>query len=681
MRTTLITDLTLSDMPSCRPRTRVLRPRLRRWAAVLAWVTMAQTAPAQVARTALTLVDACLGDTVTLSGSAYYVNFDWKPDQFGRRDGRKFSYVADRDRDIILSSEPPLGPNLISNNNFSDGLVGYTTDYTLVTPSTGQPGELAVLADLRDFDAAWRDCPDVTRDGGPDKMVVLRGDGDPASAITRNRVTFERDSFYVITFLATSTGVGDTPAGGELGVRVDGVTLAATLRLPSFNCSWRQFYTTFQAPRAGEYTVEIVDKSRRPGFGYAIDGTLTAKVEPTRIDTFRIRVVDSDTTFASTQDMCPGEAFVGQHFTARSDSTVCTRIRREGRCDSVFCESVTFLPEPEVTEATLAPRCSGSRDGSITIRVDGPGEEYSTRWADDPAAGSTRVGLAAGTYAATLTSPEGCTVEISVTLVDPPRLTWSEVGFAADDCPDTGPRSLALATLGGTGEVIYGFRQNELAVEREGLRAGSEVVISAKDSAGCQIDTTLAVPTPTNLPPLVIVVREDSTGSRLVDWTGGPPAFGVSTWRLGGEIVGSGRMLSLKPESSGVLQLTGEAASGCVWTAEAALAAPPQRDDYFPNAFSPNDDDINDAFWVVQRADVVAVERLEIYDRWGGLVFRRTGCVLDVNASATGAECAWRGRAEGTDARSDTGVYVYSARVRLSDNTVVTTSGEVHLLR
>ncbi len=655
---------------------------VRRYAITLA--ALAATAAAclgQLPRQALAESTACLGDTVRLEGSPYYITYDWKPDQFGRRDGRQFYFVADRDRDIILRSEPPLGPNLIANNNFSDGLAGYATDYTVVTPSTGKPGEMAVLADLRNFDATWRDCPDVTRDGGPDRMLVLRGSGDDTRAITRNRVTLERDSFYVITFLATTTGVGNTPEGGELGVRVDGVTLAASLRLPNFNCSWRQFHTVYRAPRSGEYDIAIVDKSRRPGFGYAIDGTLTAKLEPARVDTFRVRIIAADTAFAQTRDLCPGEVFTGAYFTARADSTVCTRIPRAGRCDSLFCESVTFLAPPQITVLQEGPSCAGGTDGRIDVRLPEPSAGFRVAWADG-AEGATRAGLAGGTYVATITTPSGCTERRSFVLETPERLAWTTVAFAPEDCPGAGPQSLDVATQGGTGAVVLGFRQNLLEVAREGLRPG-RAELSAVDTRGCRIDTAIQVPRDGDLLALAIRESSGSGGAKVLSWTGGPAAAASTTWTLDGVTVGTDTSIVLGARTTGALGLTLVTASGCVWPSTRTLSSGGTEPEYFPTAFSPNRDDVNDTFWIVERTDVVAVERFEIYDRWGGLVFRRVGCAI-AGGTTTGVanDCAWRGRSDdGQELELDPGVYVYSAQLRLSDDSLVHTGGAVSLLR
>ncbi len=47
----------------------------------------------------------------------------------------------------------------------------------------------------------------------------------------------------------------------------------------------------------------------------------------------------------------------------------------------------------------------------------------------------------------------------------------------------------------------------------------------------------------------------------------------------------------------------------------------PLLDIYFPNAFTPNEDGLNDEFMVVGTSDDVTDFHLQIYDRWGQLIF------------------------------------------------------------
>ncbi|MBE2209105.1 MAG: gliding motility-associated C-terminal domain-containing protein [Saprospiraceae bacterium] len=92
---------------------------------------------------------------------------------------------------------------------------------------------------------------------------------------------------------------------------------------------------------------------------------------------------------------------------------------------------------------------------------------------------------------------------------------------------------------------------------------------------------------------------------------------------------------------------------------------------YFPNAFSPNDDGINDVFEGLGSCENISIA-LKIFDRWGGLVFENTS-----------GDAIWNGKCKGLPCGS--GAYLYSAEIRCWDKQgleyTYMSSGEVMLIR
>ncbi|TAK42577.1 MAG: hypothetical protein EPO28_07140 [Saprospiraceae bacterium] len=97
------------------------------------------------------------------------------------------------------------------------------------------------------------------------------------------------------------------------------------------------------------------------------------------------------------------------------------------------------------------------------------------------------------------------------------------------------------------------------------------------------------------------------------------------------------------------------------------------RQVYFPNAFSPNDDGINDVFLPFDGGDVAVVHYFRVFDRWGGEVFEATD--FRPNNFAAG----WDGRARGK--RANPGVYVWLAEVEFRDGMVEMREGDVTVVR
>lgn len=94
---------------------------------------------------------------------------------------------------------------------------------------------------------------------------------------------------------------------------------------------------------------------------------------------------------------------------------------------------------------------------------------------------------------------------------------------------------------------------------------------------------------------------------------------------------------------------------------------------YIPNVFSANKDKLNDIFDVVISNCVEEVEKLEIYDRWGSLVFRNTHYIPNF------VDTGWDGRHRNQDAL--VGVYAYVAFIKLKSGEVVKEYGDVTLIR
>lgn len=128
------------------------------------------------------------------------------------------------------------------------------------------------------------------------------------------------------------------------------------------------------------------------------------------------------------------------------------------------------------------------------------------------------------------------------------------------------------------------------------------------------------------------------------------------------------------PTATTTYTLTLTDSRGCTASAHiTVLVDRPVTGIYFPNAFSPNGDGINDIWSVLAGEDVAGIELLEIFDRWGGLLLRCADLPLLHSA------CAWDGKSNGQAV--EPGMYLWQARILLTDGTVVQRQGEVEVVR
>ena len=94
---------------------------------------------------------------------------------------------------------------------------------------------------------------------------------------------------------------------------------------------------------------------------------------------------------------------------------------------------------------------------------------------------------------------------------------------------------------------------------------------------------------------------------------------------------------------------------------------------YIPNVFRPFSDDLNSHFTAFAAKDVEQVELLQIYDRWGSLVFENRG--FQVSDGAQGWDGMIRGEAAGV------GVYLYVIKLRFLNGKSEFYKGDVTVIR
>jgi gliding motility-associated-like protein len=93
-----------------------------------------------------------------------------------------------------------------------------------------------------------------------------------------------------------------------------------------------------------------------------------------------------------------------------------------------------------------------------------------------------------------------------------------------------------------------------------------------------------------------------------------------------------------------------------------------QSDVYLPNAFSPNGDNINDIFLPKFNCDAVTFYNLQIFDRWGNLMFE-----------SSNKEMGWNGKHE--NEYLNPGVYPYVLQFELHGSGRKVKSGDVTIIR
>lgn len=110
----------------------------------------------------------------------------------------------------------------------------------------------------------------------------------------------------------------------------------------------------------------------------------------------------------------------------------------------------------------------------------------------------------------------------------------------------------------------------------------------------------------------------------------------------------------------------------CVDTMSISILVETFRDFSVPTAFTPNNDGMNDRFYLIGGKEVQSID-LSIFNRWGQMVFQSVGM------SAIDVGNAWDGTFKNVSSAS--GAYLWMANIQFIDGFSETYKGNVTLVR
>ena len=329
--------------------------------------------------------------------------------------------------------------------------------------------------------------------------------------------------------------------------------------------------------------------------------------------------------------------------------------------------------------ATTDITCPGGNDGRITIVWTGGNPGPATYdWSPVNLTDSVGTDLPAGDYSIVVTDSRGCTDTVDRTIVEPaPILADFPASDSVDCFGDQMPVTVIAANGGNGPDFTYSINNGSRRPlgDEVGLFAGS-YLIRVFDQRGCSTDTTIEISQPADfmvdLGPgpielelgdsLTICYQTNLTG-RIVDsivWTG-PGTPEDSTLRC----------YQIKPVQNSIYSIQIFDEKGCEANDQIEVLVLNQGKVFVPNAFMP-DGNANPVLTVFTGKGVQEVLSMEIYDRWGELVYR--GQNLQTGEG-------WNGRWQNSGDFVMNDVYVYVVEVLYKDNTTEIRRGDVTLIR
>ena len=256
--------------------------------------------------------------------------------------------------------------------------------------------------------------------------------------------------------------------------------------------------------------------------------------------------------------------------------------------------------------------CFGDKNGAAAASVI-PSGNYAYQWNTVPAQNTqTALGLGAGTYTVQVSGTNVCPISASVTLTQPSKLQH-QTSFTNAVCTSPSGTATVLET-GGAAPYSYNWSPSGgTSASEQNLSAGNYIV-SITDDNGC-VDTVHFIIQSIN--PLHISLGNDTLvcpGEKLLLY---PGRFSSYVWQ------DNSADTAFNVVKTGKYNVRVMDANGC--TAQAQINVTVDCSDiYFPNAITPNDDGLNDSFGAIGNVPIVKNFKLQVFSRWGNVVFETT---------------------------------------------------------
>jgi len=342
----------------------------------------------------------------------------------------------------------------------------------------------------------------------------------------------------------------------------------------------------------------------------------------------------------------------------------------------------TEIFEPPLLEFDTAMvedvTCFDGMDGRVEVSVTGGLPPYAFDWSNG-GTDSVQINIPAMDYTLTVSDSNNCTLDTLLSVVQPEPIEITLVDSEDSFC-DLPNGSITVLAEGGTPEYQYTWLtqplvQGNMLIDVMGSPQGGPYTILVIDDNGCRDSATFeieAIPSPiadftTDFAPLDSIIIPYTLGVNFINLSQNANSY---LWDFGD---GGG---STEENPNHIYQTDGfyeveliayDSRLACPDTARRTFTLLPPGAIYVPNAFSPNDDGINDNFF--PKGIGVVRMKMDIFDRWGKLL-----------TTLTSLGDRWPGTNQNGNPVQE-GVYVWYIEAEINDGTIFRRAGTVTLFR
>jgi gliding motility-associated-like protein len=337
------------------------------------------------------------------------------------------------------------------------------------------------------------------------------------------------------------------------------------------------------------------------------------------------------------------------------------------------------LNNPEKLKITLTTKnldCPQNNSGAASASGSGGATPYSYFWSNKE---NTNIinNLSAGKYGLTLTDANGCIIDTTANITQPPPLSL-QITTTDVDCAGSKDGSLDINVVGGTSPFFFSVNGNNFSTKSQytSLRANVYDVV-VKDKNGCLFDEQVIINEPFPIAidlgrdtsvnygdsiQLLPVVK-DAVGKVTYQWTPfAPDLLSCETCEKP----------FASPTNTTFFTLSVKDEKLCTATQMIKVSVNSRFVLLVPTGFTPNDDDKNDRL-ITHGENATKVLYFTVYDKWGEKVFEQEN--MPINDEKTGWDGTFRGK------KMSSGVYTWYAKVQFITGDIKNFSGTTTLLQ
>ncbi|MGZ4060641.1 MAG: PKD domain-containing protein, partial [Bacteroidia bacterium] len=482
-------------------------------------------------------------------------------------------------------------------------------------------------------------------------VTVTDGSGCP----TTSSVTVAQPA----ALAATAVNTPVTCFGGSTGT----ATCTATGGTPPYTYSWTTGSTTANTSGlpAGSVTVTVTDAhscTTTATTSISQPTALTATTTNTPVSCFggsngSATALPSGGTMPYTYSWAPSGTSTAA-ISGLSAGTFTVTVSDAHSCTTTSTATVIQPAVALTVSSTSVSTTCGTNNGTASSTPSGGTAPYVYSWSPSGGTAANSSNLAPGTYTVTVTDAHSCSASTSVIILNSNGINAS-IASTPIICHNDSTGSVIASVTGGTGPYSYLWNTGQLISTLTNLGAGSYCVF-ASDASGCKDTACVDLSNPA---PVSADFSSDPTITDIynseIHFTDLTP--GSTTWQWNfGDTTGS---ISQDPihtynqEGTYPVTLIVTNNMGCIDSVTHNIIINDGFTFYAPNAFSPNDNGVNDIFLPKGTGWNPSTFRLLIFDRWGNLIYQTSDMYQ-----------GWNGRVKnGPVAQND--VYVW--KVDLSD--------------